>query len=55
MLTEAQKQQYQRDGYIVLPGFKSPEEIAALRARAAQIVNDFDPNAQAGKIGRAHV
>ena len=48
MLTEAQKQQYQRDGYLVLPNFKRPEEIAALRARAAQIVADFDPSASSG-------
>ncbi|MYN26312.1 phytanoyl-CoA dioxygenase family protein [Duganella levis] len=48
MLTESQKQQYQRDGFIVIPGFKSAEEIARLRARAAQIVNDFDPAAQSG-------
>ncbi|MRW83099.1 phytanoyl-CoA dioxygenase family protein [Pseudoduganella sp. FT26W] len=48
MLTESQKQQYQRDGFIVIPGFKSPEAIAALRARAAEIVNDFDPAAQSG-------
>jgi phytanoyl-CoA hydroxylase len=48
MLTEAQKQQYQRDGFIVIPGFKSAGEIAALRARAAEIVNDFDPAAQSG-------
>jgi phytanoyl-CoA hydroxylase len=27
---------------------QEPEEIAALRARAAQIVNDFDPAAQSG-------
>jgi phytanoyl-CoA hydroxylase len=48
MLTESQKQQYQRDGFIVIPGFKSAEEITKLRARAAQIVNDFDPAAQSG-------
>jgi phytanoyl-CoA hydroxylase len=48
MLTESQKQQYQRDGFIVIPGFKSAEEIAKLRARAAQIVNVFDPAAQSG-------
>ena len=48
MLTEAQQQQYQRDGYIVLPNFKSAGEIAALRARAGQIVADFDPSAAAG-------
>jgi len=48
MLTDAQKLQYQRDGYLVVPDFKSAAEIAALRTRAAQIVNDFDPAAQSG-------
>jgi phytanoyl-CoA hydroxylase len=44
MLTDAQREQYQRDGYLVLPGFKSMDAIAALRERAAQIVDAFDPN-----------
>ena len=48
MLTEAQKQQYERDGYIVIPGFKSLDQIAALRARAAGIVNEFDPGMAQG-------
>lgn len=43
MLTDAQKAQYAKDGFIVIPGFKTAAEIAALRARAAQVVNDFDP------------
>lgn len=43
MLTQEQRDQFQRDGYIVIPGFKSMAEIAALRQRAAEIVNDFDP------------
>jgi phytanoyl-CoA hydroxylase len=43
MLTDAQRKQYQQDGYLVLPGFKSSEQIAALRERAAQIVDAFDP------------
>ena len=43
MLTDDQRASYQRDGYIVLPGFKSAQEIAAVRARAAQIVDAFDP------------
>jgi phytanoyl-CoA hydroxylase len=30
-------------GYAVLPGFKSPQEVAALRARAEAIVRAFDP------------
>ena len=48
MLTDIQKQQYQRDGYIVLPDFKSAEQIAALRARAEQIVEEFDPSQRSG-------
>jgi phytanoyl-CoA hydroxylase len=43
MLDDVQRASYQRDGYLVLPGFKSATEIAALRARAAQIVDEFDP------------
>ena len=44
MLTEVQKEQYVKDGYLVLPGFKSAQEIAALRERAALIVDQFDPS-----------
>lgn len=44
MLTDAQKSRYQQDGYLVLPGFKSSADIAALRARATQIVDAFDPS-----------
>lgn len=48
MLTDAQKAQYAQDGFIVIPGFKTAAEIAALRARAAQVVNDFDPTVAQG-------
>jgi len=48
MLTDAQKAQYAKDGFIVIPGFKTAAEIAALRARAAQVVNDFDPTVAQG-------
>ena len=34
---------YHRDGFLVLPDFKSSSDIAALRARAEQMVDDFDP------------
>jgi phytanoyl-CoA hydroxylase len=34
---------FERDGFLVLPGFKGDSEIAALRARAAEIVDAFDP------------
>ncbi|MES2103028.1 MAG: phytanoyl-CoA dioxygenase family protein [Pseudomonadota bacterium] len=44
MLTEMQKGQYVKDGYLVLPGFKGVQEIAALRERAALIVDQFDPS-----------
>jgi phytanoyl-CoA hydroxylase len=43
LLTQEQRDQYQRDGYIVIPGFKTLEEIARLRLRAGEIVDAFDP------------
>jgi len=42
MLNQDQRARYVRDGYIVLPDFKAAQEIAAVRQRAAEIVNDFD-------------
>ncbi len=45
MLTSAQQAQYQRDGFLVVPDFKGATEIAALRARAEEIVSQFDPGA----------
>lgn len=44
MLNTEQRTQFQEDGYLVLPGFKSHDEIARLRQRAAEIVRDFDPS-----------
>ena len=46
MLTAAQIARYQLDGYLVLPGFKTADEVAALRQRAADIVEAFDPGAR---------
>jgi phytanoyl-CoA hydroxylase len=42
-LTSSQRQSFQQDGFLVLPDFKTPSEMAALRARALQIIEDFDP------------
>jgi phytanoyl-CoA hydroxylase len=44
MLTKEQRAQYDRDGYIVLPDFKSTGDIALLRQRAGEIVDAFDPS-----------
>ncbi len=44
MLTPQQQQQFQQDGFLVLPGFKSASEVAALRERATAIVDVFDPS-----------
>ena len=46
MLLDEQKTRYRQDGYLVLPGFKTAAEVAALRERAAQIVEAFDPGAK---------
>ena len=37
------RERFDRDGYAVVPDFKSPAAIAELRARAAEIVGAFDP------------
>jgi phytanoyl-CoA hydroxylase len=42
MLDTAQRAAFERDGYLVLPGFKPADQIAALRTRAEAIVEDFD-------------
>ncbi len=47
MLTTPQTDHFHRNGYLVLDGFKTGAEVAALRARAAQIVDAFDPAAGA--------
>jgi phytanoyl-CoA hydroxylase len=36
------------DGFAVIEGFKSPAAVAALRARAAEIVDAFDPATASG-------
>lgn len=46
MLNRQQQQQFEQQGFLVLPHFKSAAEIAALRARAEQLVEAFDPGAQ---------
>lgn len=43
MLSEQQIQQFRQDGYVIIPNFKDAGQIAALRQRAAQIVEAFDP------------
>ena len=45
MLTSEQQATYQRDGYLVLPHFKSPQALQALRQRAQDIVDTFVPPA----------
>ena len=43
MLTDAQRRQWSDDGYLVLPGFKSPEALQALADRARALVDAFEP------------
>ena len=44
----ALRERFERDGFLVVPGFAAPDAIAALRARAAEIVAAFDPAAASG-------
>ncbi len=43
-LTLEQKERFARDGYLVIDDFKSADEVAALRRRAGEIVEAFDPH-----------
>jgi phytanoyl-CoA hydroxylase len=45
MLDTTDIQRYHRDGYLVLPGFKSADALAAVSARARAIVDAFEPPA----------
>ena len=48
MLTARQTEDFARDGYVVLHGFKPADQIAALNERARAIVDAFDPAEGAG-------
>ena len=43
MLTDDQVARYERDGFLVLPDFVGPAAIAALRARAGELVDEWEP------------
>ena len=45
MLSRQQVHHYRAQGYLLLPGFKTAPELAALSERAAQIVEAFDADA----------
>ena len=42
-MTSAEAAQYERDGFLVLPNFVSDAACDALRARAEELVREFDP------------
>lgn len=48
MLTTAQRQAYDDDGYLVLPGFCPPAAVAEVVARAHALVAAFEPDAGTG-------
>ncbi len=50
MLNTGQREQWERDGYVVLPGFKSPAEVAEACARARAIVEAFEPSAATSRF-----
>ncbi|HEY5257388.1 MAG TPA: phytanoyl-CoA dioxygenase family protein [Candidatus Baltobacteraceae bacterium] len=44
VLTAAQQREFRENGFLLFPEFKSPAQVTALRARAGQIVEAFDPS-----------
>ena len=49
-LTSAQRAGWERDGFLVLPGFAAKEACDALMARARALVDAFDPGEGAASI-----
>jgi phytanoyl-CoA hydroxylase len=49
-LTSAQRARWERDGFLVLPGFAAEEACDALVARARALVDAFDPGEGAASI-----
>jgi phytanoyl-CoA hydroxylase len=45
MTVASHRQRFERDGYLVLPGFVARAECEALRARMAELVEAFEPGA----------
>ena len=52
-MTPAQQQAWLRDGFVVLPGFKTPAEVTAACARARELVDAFQPAADSGVFSTA--
>lgn len=50
MLSATQIETWHRDGFLVLPGFKPPDELAAVRRRAHEIVAAFEPGANSSRF-----
>jgi phytanoyl-CoA hydroxylase len=50
MLTTEQRQAWQQQGWLALPGFKNAAELAAVTARAQAIVEAFDPTRGASRF-----
>ena len=50
MLTAIQTEQWQRDGYVVLPGFKSAAALDEACARARAIVDAFEPGGSTSRF-----
>lgn len=42
------REQFERDGFLIFPAFKSQDEVARLRRRAEQIVDRFNPSEGSG-------
>jgi phytanoyl-CoA hydroxylase len=50
MLTPAQRDDWNRLGYLALPGFKTEPDLAAVRERAQALVEAFDPATGASRF-----
>ena len=43
MPNDLPQENFDRDGFIVLPGFASPEEATGMKARMTELIEAWDP------------
>jgi hypothetical protein len=46
---------FTRDGVVVLPQFCTPEEVAKMKGRMAELIDQWDPAEAKVRVGRAQV
>ena len=55
MLTAAHLDHWHRRGWLALPRLRSPQAVAALKQRAHEVVDAFEPGGRPAVVRMSHV